>query len=300
MRPSPTQHVFQGTQAELAWFEWAGQPDAPTAVLVHATGFHGRVWDRLVQKLPPDWRVLALELRGHGRSSKQGPFDRWDYYGQDLVEWIDHLALQNAIPAGHSMGGWAVCYAALERPSAFRHLVLIDPTMNSPEFYGQNRFPDMKTPSDHPSSRRRNEWPDWQAFFQRLHDREPYSLWQAEVLEDYCRHGLLPNPSGPGFVLACPPIVEASVYMNSWRAYLHEQLKGIAVPATILRARRRQLPKLGQTDYAGSPTWERLFEKFQQAEDVYLPEYTHFMPMQNPDLVAGYIEKAGTVATVAG
>lgn len=294
MRPEPTLRYFEGSKATLAFADWAGEAGAPTVLLVHATGFHARVWDQVVHALPPDWRVLAVDLRGHGRASKDGPFDRWDYYGQDLTELVDHLGLEGAIPAGHSMGGWAVCYAALERPAAFRHLVLIDPTMNSPEFYGQDRYPDMKTPVDHPASRRRNEWQDWRAFYDRLHDREPYSLWQPQVLEDYCRHGLLPNPAGEGFVLACPPIVEASVYMNSWRAYLHERLIGIEAPVTLLRARRRQLPKLGQTDYAGSPTWERLSEKFRQAEDIYLPEYTHFIPMENPALVAGYIAQAAS------
>lgn len=292
MRPEPTERRFQTSGASLAWFEWPGAPAAPTVLLVHATGFHARVWDRLVQALPRAWRVLAVELRGHGRSSKEGPFDRWEYYGEDLIELVDHLGSDGAIGAGHSMGGWALCHAALARPDAFQHLVLIDPTINSPEFYGTNRYPDMKTPADHPASRRRNEWTDWQAFYDRLHDREPYSLWQPEVLEDYCRHGLLPAPSGDGYVLACPPLVEASVYMNSWRSGLHERLPEIAVPATILRARRRQLPRLGQTDYAGSPTWERLAELFRQAEDVYLPNYTHFLPMQNPPLVADYIAAA--------
>lgn len=292
MRPEPAEHCFRCGAATLAYADWAGEPGAPAALLVHATGFHARVWDQLVLELPSPWRVIAVDLRGHGRSSKEGPFDRWEYYGQDLVDLLDHLGLEGAISAGHSMGGWAVCYAALARPRAFRRLVLIDPTMNSPEFYGQDRYPDMKSPADHPASRRRNEWPDWRAFYDRLHGREPYSLWQPAVLEDYCRHGLLPDPAGKGFVLACPPIVEASVYMNSWRAYLHPRLGEIEAPVTILRARRRQLPKLGQTDYSGSPTWERLHELFAHAEDIYLPEYTHFIPMQNPALVAGYIKRA--------
>jgi len=292
MRTEPTLHRHTGSAASLAWFEWPGKAGAPCAVLVHATGFHGRVWDRLVQELPPDWRVLALELRGHGRSSKDGPFDRWEYFGQDLVEWLDHLELKDAIAAGHSMGGWAVCYAALERPEAFRHLVLIDPTMNSPEFYEEHRYPDMESPADHPASRRRNEWANWQALYNRLQDREPYSLWQPAVLEDYCRFGVLPAPDGEGCVLACPPLVEASVYMNSWRAHLHPRLGEIAARVTILRARRRRLPKLGQTDYASSPTWERLWELFQEAEDIHLPEFTHFLPMQDPATVAGYIAAA--------
>lgn len=292
MRPEPTERRFQGSRTALAYFEWAGEPGAPTVLLVHATGFHGRVWDRLVQALPAEWRVLAVELRGHGRSSKDGPFDRWEYFAQDLVELVDHLSLSGAIAAGHSMGGWAVCYTALERPDAFRHLVLIDPTMNSPEFYGTNRYPNMQSAADHPASRRRNEWADWRALYDRLHDREPYSLWQPQVLEDYCRNGVLPNPSGDGVILACPPLVEASVYLNSWRAYLHDRLSEIRPPATILRARRGELPQLGRTDFSGSPTWERLWQLFRQATDVYLPDYTHFLPMQDPALVAKYITAA--------
>ena len=293
MRPDPTLRHFAGSEATLAYFDWPGDPGAPVVMLVHATGFHGRVWDQVVYALPPGWRVLAVELRGHGRSSKEGPFDRWEHFARDLVELADYLQPEvgpgGLIPAGHSMGGWAVCYAALARPAAFRHLVLIDPTMNAPEFYGTDRFPDMQGPADHPSSRRRSEWRDWQAFYDRLHDREPYSRWQPAVLEDYCRHGLLPAPDGKGMVLACPPLVEANVYFNSWRAYLHDRLIGIEVPVTLLRAFRRALPPKGQTDYAGSPTWERLAEKFRQAEDHYLPEYSHFIPMENPALVASYV-----------
>jgi pimeloyl-ACP methyl ester carboxylesterase len=292
MRPGPTLRHFAGTAATLAYFDWPGSAGAPCVLLVHATGFHARVWDQVVHALPPDWRVLAVDLRGHGRSSKEGPFDRWEYFAQDLVELADHLGLEGVVPAGHSMGGWAVCYAALERPKAFRHLVLIDPTMNSPEFYGTNRFPDMQGPQDHPSSRRRNQWLNWQALYDRLKDREPYALWLPQVLEDYCRHGVLPAADGEGMVLACPPIVEANVYFNSWRAYLHERLIGIEVPVTLLRAYRRALPPKGQTDYAGSPTWERLAEKFRQADDIYLPDHSHFISMENPPLVADHIARA--------
>ena len=292
MRPDPVLQYFTGSKATLAYFDWPGEAGAPVVMLVHATGFHGRVWDQVVHALPPKWRVLAVELRGHGRSSKGGPFDRWDYFAQDLVELADHLELEGIVAAGHSMGGWAVCYAAMERVNAFRHLVLIDPTMNTPEFYGANRFPDMKGPEDHPASRRRNDWPDWQALYNRLKDREPYALWFPPVLEDYCRHGVLPAPGGEGMVLACPPIVEANVYFNSWRACLHERLIGIEAPVTLLRAYRRALPPKGQTDYAGYPTWERLSEKFRQADDIYLPEHSHFIPMENPPLVADHIARA--------
>lgn len=301
MRNEPVLHTFQGQNATLAYYEWAGVPGAPKALLVHATGFHGRVWDQVVKHLPKDWRVLAVEMRGHGRSSKEGPFDAWEHFAQDLVELVDHLEIEDWIAAGHSMGGWAVCHTAIERPKAFKRLVLIDPTINSPEFYGIDRYPDMKGAEDHPVARRRNEWVDWQALFDRLKDREPYSFWQTQVLTDYCQHGILPNPAGPGYVLACPPIVEASVFRYSWRGAIHDRLSAITAPVTLLRALRRAHPPKGETDFIGSPTWEKLTELFPNATDVYLPDNTHFMPMEDPALVAGYIAThARTVATSPG
>ena len=49
--------------------------------------------------------------------------------------------------------------------------------------------------------------------FERFHKRPPFDLWQPQVLRDYCEYGLLPD--GDGFVLACPPEIEASIYQHS-------------------------------------------------------------------------------------
>jgi hypothetical protein len=45
-------------------------------------------------------------------------------------------------------------------------------------------------------------------------------------------------------------------------------------------------------DFAASPTWPKLAAQFARGRDVYLPELTHFIPMQAPDLVARYILEA--------
>ena len=289
MRPDPALRHFAGSAATLAYFDWPGEPGAPTALLVHATGFHARVWDRVVHSLPSDWRVLAPEVRGHGRSSKDGPFELWTDYGDDLVEFVDEVALAGAIGVGHSMGGTLLCQVAAARPSAFSRLVLVDPGVNAPEYYAADRFPDLKGPEEHPAARRRADWPDWQNLHGRLKDRLPFSLWEPKVLEDYCRHGLLPKASGGGYTLACPTLVEAAIYFHSWRTSVLDSLHRIGAPTVILRARREKLEPLGQISYLTSPAWEELAAQFPQAEDVYLPEYTHFLPMQDPALVARYI-----------
>jgi hypothetical protein len=42
-------------------------------------------------------------------------------------------------------------------------------------------------------------------------------------------------------------------------------------------------------DFASSPTWESLAAQFPRGRDVYLPELSHFMPMQDPELTARFI-----------
>ena len=47
-------------------------------------------------------------------------------------------------------------------------------------------------------------------------------------------------------------------------------------------------------DFSTSPTWPEVAAQFPDGTDIYLPDYTHFIPMQNPELVAGYIADAGS------
>ena len=67
-----------------------------------------------------------------------------------------------------------------------------------------------------------------------------------------------------------------------------ELVAKISIPVTILRAKQRQGDRT-ELDFTASPTWPELAKKFQNGTDVYLPELTHFIPMQSPKLVADYL-----------
>jgi pimeloyl-ACP methyl ester carboxylesterase len=124
--------------------------------------------------------------------------------------------------------------------------------------------------------------------FDAFKDRSPYSLWRPQVLEDYCRYGLMPAPGG-GFELACPPAIEASVYMASLGTDIYDAVRAIEVPVTILRAKERPPGPRERMDFSDSPTWPQLAAQFKHGRDVYLPHLTHFIPMQEPELAARYI-----------
>ncbi len=285
MPREPVERSFNGTGARLAYFEW-GEADAwPVVFLIHATGFHARCWDETIRALPESWRAIAVDLRGHGRSEKTGPMPDWTVPARDIGELVAHLNLTAAIGAGHSMGGHILVQVAAARPRTFKRLALIDPVMMAPEIYA------MPSPwpknVEHPVARRRNSWSSWQEMFDAFKARHPYSLWRPRVLEDYCRYGLLPKANGEGLELACPPTIEASIYMGSTGTDVYALARAIEVPVLVVRAKQRD-PNAARdfTDFSASPTWEGVAGVFPQGRDLDLPRLTHFIPMQEPELTA--------------
>lgn len=285
MNSIPTERTFEASGARIAYAEW-GRRGEPVVFLIHATGFHGRCWDEVVRALPAGLNVIAVDLRGHGRSEKTGLISNWAEPARDIAELVEHLNLSGAIGAGHSMGGHILVQIAAANPKAFKRLLLIDPVIMAPEMYKGAPFWPLGT--EHPVARRRNAWTDWQQMFDAFKNRNPYSLWDPKVLEDYCRYGLHPAAGG-GFELACPPAVEASIYMGSLGTDIYEAVRKVTVPVTIMRAKERAPGPRDQLDFSASPTWPQLATVFRNARDVYLKDLTHFIPMQDPALVARYI-----------
>ncbi|MEQ1868016.1 MAG: alpha/beta hydrolase [Alphaproteobacteria bacterium] len=285
MTSALTERFFEASTARIATAEWGRRGD-PVVFLIHATGFHSRCWDEVARALPSGLNVIAVDLRGHGRSEKTGPIDDWSVPSRDIAELVEHLNLDGAIGAGHSMGGHILVQIAAANPRAFKRLLLIDPVIMAPEMYQGAPF--WPPGTEHPVARRRNSWTSWQEMFDAFKNRNPYSLWVPRVLEDYCRYGLQPAAGG-GFELACPPAIEASIYRGSLGTDIYDAVREVTAPVTILRAKERAPGPRERMDFSDSPTWPQLATAFQNARDIYLKEMTHFIPMQDPALVARYI-----------
>ncbi len=295
-RPDGEQPVERRVTADgiaLSVFEWPGE--GRPVLLAHATGFHARTWDA-VARLLPGRRVIAIDLRGHGRSDPPRDPVSWDQFGQDVAAVARDLDLRGIVGVGHSMGGHSSMFAAAAEPERFASLLLVDPVVHGQPSEG---VPDPATRaagSFHFVAKRRNEWSSPEEMVERFRDRFPYSLWAPSVLEDYARWGLVPNPDGPneagqGLVLACKPSVEASIYgaggVNSLDA-VTEVIPKVRVPVRVVRARQRQ-PGEEAPPFSTSPTRPDLASLFAHGEDLLMPEMSHFIPMQAPAFVAGQV-----------
>lgn len=288
MTATPILSTFQATGARIAFTEW-GKRGEPVVFLIHATGFHARCWDQTVRAIGSGYHVIAVDTRGHGRSEKTGPINDWSVPAQDLAELVEHLNFKDAIGVGHSMGGHLLVQIAAAHPRAFKRLLLIDPVMLPPAVYANPHLTALPEGAVHPVARRRNAWTSWQQMFDAFKTRHPYALWRTEVLEDYCRYGLVPAASGQGFELACPPAIEASIYMAHAGRDIYALAARVQVPVTVLRAKQREPGPRDLTDFAASPTWEGVARTFANGRDVPLPHLTHFIPMQDPELTARFI-----------
>jgi pimeloyl-ACP methyl ester carboxylesterase len=119
--------VFNHNSVELAFLdEGQGEP----IVLVHGFGS-----SKEVNWVQPGWlatlkgagrRVIALDNRGHGQSTKL--YDSADYHttkmAGDALALLDHLGIGRADVMGYSMGARIVAFLALERPDRVRTVVL--------------------------------------------------------------------------------------------------------------------------------------------------------------------------------
>ncbi len=87
------------------WYAERGDPDGAPVVLLHGLFFSRRLYERLARRLPGH-RLLLLDLRGHGRSSRPRDTEayRWDGFASDVVALLDHLSIDRAVVGGLSLG----------------------------------------------------------------------------------------------------------------------------------------------------------------------------------------------------
>src|ERR1700744_4444207 len=114
---------------DLAWSErGSGPAGALTLVLCH--GYTGSALDfsLVVDALALNRRVVTLDQRGHGHSTKTGHLDGYtlEQLSADLAAFLERVGGGPVDLLGHSMGGRVVMGVALDRPDLVRSLVLMD------------------------------------------------------------------------------------------------------------------------------------------------------------------------------
>src|SRR5437870_2642402 len=98
-------------------------------VLVHGSWGDHHVWDDVVARLAPSFRVLAYDRRGHSASERPAGQGSVFEDADDLAGLIDELGLAPAHVVGNSFGAAVALRAATRRPEVFRTLIVHEPPL---------------------------------------------------------------------------------------------------------------------------------------------------------------------------
>jgi lipase len=108
--------------------EFGDAAGTPVLCLHGLTGYGGR-FRRLADAALPGRHVLGIDLRGHGHSGWDPPWDLGTHVA-DLLETADDLGIERADWLGHSVGGRLIAELAAVAPDRVERAVLLDPAMH--------------------------------------------------------------------------------------------------------------------------------------------------------------------------
>ncbi len=101
-----------------------GPAEGLPVVFSNGLGTDMHMWEPLLPHLPPEWRILRYDRRGHGRSDVTPAPYTMGVLVRDTERLLDHLGIGPCVFVGLSLGGMVAQGLAVKRPDLIRALVL--------------------------------------------------------------------------------------------------------------------------------------------------------------------------------
>jgi pimeloyl-ACP methyl ester carboxylesterase len=122
----PVKRVSLNTDLEIAYID-EGKGENEAILFIHGMGSGIPVWEKNIKKLKKHFRCIALDLPGHGLSSRGDFSFTIEFYTRALISFIDKLGLTSISIAGHSLGGQIAFSIAIRRPDLAAKVIGVSP-----------------------------------------------------------------------------------------------------------------------------------------------------------------------------
>ena len=265
------------------------KPGRPSFHLLHATGFNAQTYRQILEPLSEHLNVYASDLRGHGLGTLEADPEKlssWDVYRRDFFQLLDFID-EPIYLMGHSVGSVVSIAGALHRPDLVKGLILTEPLI-----YPENMMQmfDQSDPKTNPmvmgALKRRATFDSKEAMVQNYLGRGAFKTWGEPWIRDYIEGGSVPSEGG-GAQLSCRPEWEAKSFQvaedTPW-----QDIKQLSCPNSIVYA-----------EGAGFSTCHKVgVDKYlslqPETKVIVSTEATHFLPMEQADLVVDAVMKMYT------
>jgi pimeloyl-ACP methyl ester carboxylesterase len=228
--------VEGGRLAVLRWA--AADPGAPSALLVHGITGNALAWAAVAEAVAGRLHLLAPDLRGRaGSRAITGPWGI-DRDAEDMVAVLDHFGLDRAVLAGHSLGAFVACTAAVRHPDRALRVLAVDGGLSFPVPEGLDPDAVLEATIGPAVRKLSMTFPDPDAYLDFHRDHPAFAgRWSPQLTAYLVRDTLV---TGPG--LTGSSCVEAAIRADGRQALLdasvRDALREVPCPATLLYAAR--------------------------------------------------------------
>lgn len=248
----------------------------------HGNGFPALCYKQLLDGLALRFDLCYIDKIGHNQLYPVG--ENWHYLVDELIASIRQHSSEPVIGLGHSLGGVLTLLAAIEEPSLFKAVIMLDSPLIGPFKSNMVRLAkalgiiDRITPALRTKGRR-NYWRTREQLINYLKTRNLFKTFSDECLNDYITYGL--KQQEDGYYLRFDRHIEYQIYRTI--PHIIPQLEGkLSIPTALI--------------YGDNSTvvnrMDRRYMRANFAIKTFKIKGTHLFPMENPQAVVEHIFKA--------
>lgn len=245
----------------------------------HGNGFPSLCYSQLLNRLQRQYDYCYIDKIGH---NPQFPVtENWHFLVDEVLESIKQQATQPVIAIGHSLGGVLSLLAAIEQPSLFKAVIMLDSPLLGRFKSSMVRLAkalgiiDRVTPAFRTRGRRMH-WQNRDELIAYLKGRELFKTFTDACLQDYIDYGLKKTKNG--YELRFDRHTEYLIY-RTIPHQLHEYEGRLTVPAVLIYGNKSTV--VDRLDI-------RYMKKHYNIPSVKI-EGSHMLPMEHPEEVANHI-----------
>jgi pimeloyl-ACP methyl ester carboxylesterase len=246
--------------------EW-GSPAAPPVLLLHGLNVQCHTWDPIARDLAEDYRVIAMDMRGHGDSDWAPTGYRVHSMARDVHGLIDALSLGPVRLVGHSAGVRVAIAVAGEKPETVRSLALSDagPANSASGAVAMRDFIQATT-----NLRGFRNEEEARKFYLGFHPE-----WREDFIDLHVKYQLRRNWAGKLVPKADPDVqwITGSVSLPDVE-YLWQMSGNLTMPTLLLVGRRSNVLDEGVVDK---------MLKAMPSADVHWFDTGHYVPREAPE-----------------
>ena len=261
---SPTDHNIEVNGLNIHYVDWGGDSNR-NLLLAHGQGGNARNWDHVAQELRGEFRVIALDQRGHGDSDHTREGYGVADFGADLAAFAEAIGIVPFDLCGASLGARnGIAYAG-DNTDHLKHFVCLD--------YG----PEMSTISAQKQiggmNRRLLGWRSIDEYVELGMQQNPRS--SEEYLRNSATYGLRLNYAGKYVTKTDPDMVWINGSFGAREVpYLWEQWAKIACPILELKG--------AESDFLSPEIVEKMQESQPSMRFMEVPDSGHPIASDNP------------------